>query len=262
MAAATQRIGRLKRIDRAAVFIITLGGIAVVVGVLGILVFIASGSLPLFRSAHADAEAAPSTLAGRSRRPTASCARVGVDEYRKYLFTVEPDARVVFYRARTGRASRSEFPFPGLGAGTRVTSSSRSLARTTSSRRALSDGRVALVQVLFTPQYESQTLSGLDVRRARPRPRRRSIAAQRPVRQVSYIEQDGAAVRRRPSSATTRSRTGGRTRTAASIARTLRVAGRPASSTHVRVGRNGAIMAGTDRGRVYHWDLRRRRAAG
>ncbi len=35
MAPPAKRIGRLKRIDRAAVFVITLGGIAVVVGVLG-----------------------------------------------------------------------------------------------------------------------------------------------------------------------------------------------------------------------------------
>ena len=47
MASATRRIARLKRIDRAAVFVITLGGLSVVVGVLGILVFIAA-------EAHAD----------------------------------------------------------------------------------------------------------------------------------------------------------------------------------------------------------------
>ena len=40
MAAASKRIARLKRIDRAAVFIITLGGLAVVVGVLEELPFI------------------------------------------------------------------------------------------------------------------------------------------------------------------------------------------------------------------------------
>ena len=51
MATASKRIARLKRIDRAAVFVITLGGLSVVVGVLGILVFIAAEALPMFRSA-------------------------------------------------------------------------------------------------------------------------------------------------------------------------------------------------------------------
>ena len=49
MAAASGRIARLRRIDRAAVVVITLGGIAVVAAVLGILVFVASEALPLFR---------------------------------------------------------------------------------------------------------------------------------------------------------------------------------------------------------------------
>ncbi|RPJ85654.1 MAG: hypothetical protein EHM13_00400, partial [Acidobacteria bacterium] len=52
MAAASRRIGRLKRIDRASVFVITLGGISVVVGVLGILLFIGAETLPLFRAAR------------------------------------------------------------------------------------------------------------------------------------------------------------------------------------------------------------------
>jgi ABC-type phosphate transport system permease subunit len=53
MAAASGRIARVKRIDRAAVGLITLGGVLVVVSVIGILVFIASEALPLFRSASA-----------------------------------------------------------------------------------------------------------------------------------------------------------------------------------------------------------------
>ena len=63
MAAAAKRIGRLKRIDRAAVFVITLGGVAVVVGVLGILLFIAAEAVPLFRPARV----VPGAPASRSR---------------------------------------------------------------------------------------------------------------------------------------------------------------------------------------------------
>ena len=56
MAAASKRIGRLRRIDRAAVIVITLGGIGVVAAVLGILVFVAGEAMPLFRPATLTAE--------------------------------------------------------------------------------------------------------------------------------------------------------------------------------------------------------------
>ena len=65
MAAAAGRIKRLKRIDRAAVGVITLGGIAVIVSVVGILVFIGGRGDAALRGARR-------TLAGTSasaRRP-------------------------------------------------------------------------------------------------------------------------------------------------------------------------------------------------
>jgi ABC-type uncharacterized transport system permease subunit len=89
MAAASKRIARLKRVDRAAVFIITLGGLAVVVGVLGILLFIGAEAIPLFRPARVAATAA---LPASAIPPDAAAGlrALGVDEYRKYLFTVRP----------------------------------------------------------------------------------------------------------------------------------------------------------------------------
>ena len=53
MAAAAGRIKRLKRIDRVAVGVITFGGIAVILSVIGILVFIGAEAVPLFRPASA-----------------------------------------------------------------------------------------------------------------------------------------------------------------------------------------------------------------
>ena len=61
MAAAAGRIKRLKRIDRVAVGVITFGGIAVILSVIGILVFIGAEAVPLFR-------------AGVDRRSRARCA--------------------------------------------------------------------------------------------------------------------------------------------------------------------------------------------
>ena len=120
MASAARRIARLKRIDRAAVFVITLGGLSVVVGVLGILIFIAAEAVPLFRPASVTA-APPVTLnppAPNDGKLTA----LGVDEYRKYISYISPDARVVFRDAASGAAA-FEIPVPGLPPGTSVHSS-------------------------------------------------------------------------------------------------------------------------------------------
>ena len=122
---------RLKRIDRAAVFVITLGGLAVVVGVLGILFFIVAEAVPLFRPARVTRRrAARPRRRSRGRRP--GLRALGVDEYRRYLFTVDPDAHVVFYglppTAPAGARLQPTFPLiPGLEPGTPIVSSSRSL---------------------------------------------------------------------------------------------------------------------------------------
>ena len=96
MAGAAARLRRLQRIDRAAVFVISLGGFAVVISVLGILIFIALEAVPLFGPARVT----PGTpLAFRPGAAGGEALRaLGVDEYRQYLSVVLPDARVAFYR--------------------------------------------------------------------------------------------------------------------------------------------------------------------
>src|SRR6187402_1471550 len=98
MADASRRIGRLRRIDRAAVVVITLGGIAVVVAVLGILVFVASEAWPLFRPASLVPRDAVQIGTALNATPGGAFRAIGVDEYRKYVYTVEPTGRVAFYR--------------------------------------------------------------------------------------------------------------------------------------------------------------------
>ena len=247
MAVAARRIARLKRIDRAAVFIITLGGLAVVVGVLGILLFIAAEAVPLFRSARL-APVGAITLPTAVDASSPSLRGLGVDEYRTYLFRVEPDARVVFYSLADGQVAH-EFPVPGLEPGTAIRASSRShlghyLAAGTQ------DGRVALMQAAFTPRYENETLAGLEVTI-----RDRGVAAVdpsgRPVREVSYVEQEGrkhvAAIVGDDEVAIWRTDDEGAVHQAlVKVAPGRRV-------THARVGRNGAVVAGTDSGHLYHW---------
>src|SRR5688572_13783790 len=88
MAAASRHIGRLKRIDRAAVVVITLGGIAVVVAVIGILVFVAAEAAPLFRSASLTPDGHVPIQSAMNMTGSAGFRGAGVDEYRKYLYTV------------------------------------------------------------------------------------------------------------------------------------------------------------------------------
>lgn len=249
MTAAAGRIARLKRIDRAAVGLITLGGVAIIVAVLGILLFVAAEALPLFRAAEVTpaGSVAIDTRAASAAAPALEA--FGVDEYRKYLYTVERDARVVFHRLDNGAKVR-EVPIAGLD-GAVVGASSRSLLGHFVAA-ATGDGRVALLQVRFTPQYEHQTLVDLttDVRD------RGVVAldpAKRPIRLVSYAEQEGqrfvaGAVGDNEIALFWTDAEGAEHRA------TLTVTA-PQVVTHVRIGRNGAVIAGTDRGRVYHWDL-------
>ena len=186
MASAARRIARLKRIDRAAVFVITLGGLAVVVGVLGILIFVAAEAVPLFKAATVRPEKAVtfSPPAPNDGKLTA----LGVDEYRKYISYISPDARVVFREAASGAAA-FEIPVPGLLPGTPVHSSSSSLLGNVMAA-GTADGRVALMQAAYSPRYENEKLVGLDVRVVE-----RGVAqidpAKRPIEQVSYSEIDG-----------------------------------------------------------------------
>jgi len=249
MAAASKRIGRLRRVDRAAVVVITLGGLAVVVAVLGILVFVASEALPLFTSATLRPRGNIQISTALSPTNASSLRAVGVDEYQKYLYTVEPSGSVVFSRLDSGERA-TDVAVPGLGAAT-VTSSSRSVVGHFVAA-GLSDGRVSLMQVMYVPQYDGQALKDVSIE-----VRERAIVslddAARPVRQVSYIEQDdqkfvAGLV------ADDEVRYWWTDAEGAEHRAQVRVES-PERITHVRIGRNGALLAGTDRGRVYHWEL-------
>jgi phosphate transport system permease protein len=247
MATAARRIARLKRVDRAAVFVITLGGLGVVAGVLGILLFIGAEALPMFGGATLEPRD-PVRLATGIASANPALRAAGIDEYRRYLYTIEADARVVFYNTADGSVAL-EVPMPGLSPGTRVVSSSRSnlghhLAAGTE------DGRVALAEITFTPRYENETLSGLDAS-VQDAGLATVDERGRPIRQVSYYQEegrkyvaaiagDGALVLFRTDDA------GAEYRAALGVPSGERV-------SHIRVGRHGAVVAATESGNLYHW---------
>jgi phosphate transport system permease protein len=180
-AAASGRIARVKRLDRLATVLITLGGVAVVASVSFIFVFILGEAWPLFRPARGE------LVAELRLEPPAAAPVIGTDEYQMYLYEVLPDGRVVFRRMKDGSIAKV-VPFPGLE-GLRVTAMSRSrsgdfLAAGTR------DGRVALAQVRFRPVYEEQRLADLELD-LRGRGLLEIDPEGREVREVSYLEQDG-----------------------------------------------------------------------
>jgi phosphate transport system permease protein len=250
--AAKAGIRAVKRLDRIAGVLIRLGGIGIVVSVLGILLFIVSEAWPLFRPA-------PGRLAGTLALPPPGAAPVatgtpgavqalGTDEYQMYLYAVRGQPKIEFFRLPGGAAGR-EFPLAAL-AGASVTAASRSL---TGDFVAVgtADGRVAMAQVHFRPRYENQKLADLDID-VSDRGVAAVDAARRPVRQVAYAEADSgrkvvAAQVGDDEIALWSSEEGAGEKT-----ETLRTSGGE-RITRIALARAERLVAGTDRGNVYHW---------
>jgi phosphate transport system permease protein len=224
-----------------------MGGVAVVVGVLGILLFITAEAVPLFLPARV-LPAERLAIATGVTADLTGLRGVGVDEYRRYLYTIEPDGRVVFRNLSDGQQALG-VPVPGLEPGTAIVSSSRSLLNNYLAA-GTGDGRVALMQARFTPKYQDQVLSGLDVQ-VRERGVVTVAADARPVREVDYHEEDG----RKYLAAIVGDRDIVLWRTDdAGTQFCAEVAVAPGQQvTHVRAGRNGVAVAVTSQGRLYHW---------
>jgi len=279
--AARGRIRAVKRLDRIAGVLIRLGGIGIVVSVLGILLFIVAEAWPLFRPAQgrlAGTLALPPpaglVTAGGSggsggtgespqleERARIHSARaddapavvqaMGADEYQMYLYAIRGgQPRIEFFRLPAGTPFR-DFPLTAL-AGAGVTAASRSLDGDFVAA-GTADGRVALAQVRFRPRYEAQKLADLDIEVSE-----RGLATVDPtghaVRQVAYAEEESgrkvvAALMADDEIALWTSEEG-----AGDKVETLRTADGE-RITRIALARAERLVAGTDRGNVYHWWL-------
>ena len=247
MATAAKRIARLKRIDRAAVFVISLGGLAVVISVLGILVFIAAEAVPLFRDAKLTAGAA-GPAAATAGPASSGLQAFGSDEYRRYFYVISATGTVVF-QPTDSRSQPRELPVPGLAAGETIVSSARSLLGDLIAA-GTDKGRVLLAQVRFTPVYENQAIAGLDIA-IEDRGAATLDSAGRPLRQL-HVGDDGgtlcvAAIVGDHEVAFWQRRDGGEP-----VLKTSTI-NREGRLTQIRVGRHGAIVAAGDKGHLYHW---------
>jgi len=117
---------------------------------------------------------------------------------------------------------------------------------------ATADGRASLQQVRFVPKYESQKLQDLDIS-VRARGVVTLDPGGRPVREVAYEETDGrklvAGVVGEDEIAVVRADDDGAEHRA-----TLRT-NDGESVTRVRIGRSDTLLASTEKGNLYHWEL-------
>jgi phosphate transport system permease protein len=248
MAAAAGRIKRLKRVDRLAVGVITFGGIAVILSVIGILVFIGAEAVPLFRSASASLHGTLRTADTVGRLSMDRWA-LGSDDLNRYVYTVDSAGRMIFLNRETGAPELTVNP-PSL-AGASILASSRSLLGDFVAA-GTNDGRVALLQVRFLPIHGDKGLTGVKVD-VRERGMVTIDPAGRPVQRVAYLEESGrkfVAAQISPSEISLfwTDESAAERRAAVAVASGQAI-------TAVRVGRTGTAIAGTDRGRVYHWHL-------
>ncbi len=251
VAAGGARIARVKRADRLATAVITLGGLLIIVGVSFIFLFILGETWPLFRSAQGRSLgvlplALPSPSAGAApARPLA----FGTDEYQMYLYELLDDGRLLFYRTKHGRLAR-ELQAPSL-VGARITTASRSL-KNDFVAAGTADGRLALLQVRFRPRYEQAALVDLDIE-LRERAVLQLDPAARALRAVTYEEHDG----RKAAAALLADGSLGAVQIADDETQTrvdLRVeAGEQV--TQLILARTEGLVAATDQGLLYFWEL-------
>lgn len=130
--------------DRLARWVVSAGGLAIIVSILGILVFILAEVWPLTAGAKVGAA---------RQMPLPGTARVGAllsDEHRTHVAALSADGRVRVVRARDGRLVQ-EADLGAPLADMELPPSSRALAGATR------DGRVVFVPVEFAVTFEGQT---------------------------------------------------------------------------------------------------------
>ena len=239
------RIARVKRVDRAARAVITMGGVGVVVSVLFIFLFILREAWPLFRPA-ATTRLPPVAEAAELRGALV----IGVDEYQRKLYGLRPEGSLAIANILSGTLDHRESP-PSLNGAT-FTSAARD-ATGSLLVAGTSDGRAALVHVRFQPAYEAGRLSDV-TSEVRFEPLIEVAPDRRPLRLVDARERDGntviAAVADERGIIVLRQRDGG-----AVMERTVLEVGEGERVTHLRLGRTDHLAAATDRGGLYLWEL-------
>lgn len=245
MQAAAARLARVKRIDRLADGVITLGGVGVVVSVLFIFLFILSQAWPLFR---------PAGVVRTAATPTVDDSRgalvLGIDEYQRKLYGVSAVGAVRVADLGGQAATRIETPPDLVGAS--FTAASRN-ATGTLLAVGTSDGRAGLIHIHFQPAYVDGVLKDV-TSETTFEPLVAVDPERRPVRLVDGRERDGGSA----IAAVVGAREIVLLRRKAEVGepeRHVLEVGAGETITHVRLGRLDLLAAATDRGGLYLWEL-------
>lgn len=139
--------------DRLAQVIITIGGVAVILSIIGIFIFLVKEVAPLFFPPHATQTGHVAGVPPPSILPQSSL--VGMDEYQEiiYQLTAGSDHQIRFFNAQSGAPIPLDLP-PAL-ANISVTAMARAVGTGNRFAFGTDDGRLIPVTIEFTAGFEA-----------------------------------------------------------------------------------------------------------
>jgi phosphate transport system permease protein len=144
-----KHLKRVKRWDRIARYVITIGGVGVIFSVMLILFLIARVTFPLFQSPSIERQA----LVDVSSVADATVLQAGVDDYLESVFTLQDNGSVTFYATESGQNLETVTLLPP-GEGLTVADVERSDPRRFDI--LWSDGSLTMEEVRFLPHFDAE----------------------------------------------------------------------------------------------------------
>lgn len=145
----------VKRWDRIARYVISIGGVAVIFSVVLILFLIARVTFPLFQSPSVERQA----LVDVSPPADVAVLQAGVDDYLESVFTLQSNGSVAFYGTGSGQQLETVFLAPPRE-GLAVADVERSGPRRFNI--LWSDGSLTMEEVRFLPRFDAEGRRSFD----------------------------------------------------------------------------------------------------
>ena len=146
-------VTRRRIFDRLAQVVITMGGLAVILSIIGIFIFLVKEVVPLFFPPHATQTGRVTGTPPPSALPQSSL--VGMDEYQEiiYQLTAGSDRQIRFFNAQSGEPITLDPP-PAL-ANVSITAMARAVGTGNRFAFGTDDGRLIPVTIEFTAGFEA-----------------------------------------------------------------------------------------------------------
>jgi phosphate transport system permease protein len=145
-------VTRRRIFDRLAQIVITMGGIAVILSIIGIFIFLVKEVTPLFFPPQGTQTSQLTGMSPPGALPQSSL--VGMDEYQEiiYQLTAGSDQQIRFFNARSGSPMAHDLP-SGL-AKLPITSIARAVGSGNQFAFGTNDGRIIPVTIEFAAGFE------------------------------------------------------------------------------------------------------------